>query len=377
MAHASSDDMDIEAAAAAIGLTLAGVDDLTWTREIAGPKDGAAKADSKTAGAGQGSGKGEDNGIVVSYRRADGKAITDVNTITRLNALAIPPAYRDVHVSPDPNSHLQAIGTDEAGRVQYRYHPDWDHVREREKAIRLARLIRALPAIRRRVATDLKTRGTPKEKALAAAVRLIDSAHVRVGNDGYLKSNRTRGATTLLKSHIKAKGKALALRFTGKSGKKIAKRVENSALARALKALARLPGRRAFQYRDDAGHVRRIGASDVNAYLAEIAGAPVTAKDFRTLAASASAVERLAAVEPADTEGRRNRQVSEAVKEVAEDLSNTPAVARKSYVHDAVVEAFESGELADAYAGSRAGNEVSRAERTVAKLVESNPNAVP
>ena len=373
MANAASDDMELEAAAAAIGLTLARVDDLSWTRETARSNTSETQIDQPD----RTSGKDDGGEIVMTYRGADGRAITDVNTITRLNALAIPPAYRDVRVSPDPNSHLQAIGTDEAGRVQYRYHPDWDRVREREKAIRLGRLIRALPAIRRRVASDLKAKGTPKAKALAAAVRLIDSAHVRVGNDGYLKTNRTRGATTLLKSHIQARGKALALRFTGKAGKKIAKRVENSALARALKALARLPGRRAFQYRGEDGRVRRIGASDVNAYLAEIAGAPVTAKDFRTLAASAHAAERLAAMEPADTDGRRGRQVSEAVKEVAEELANTPAVARKSYVHDAVVEAFESGALAEAYAGSRAGNEVSRAERTVAKLVEANPNAVP
>ena len=344
---------DTAEAARAIGLTCVTVADLVWTRET--------------------NGSGDD--LRFTYRNARGRAITNPNAITRLNGLAIPPAYRDVRVSPDPNSHLQAVGTDDAGRVQYRYHPDWDRVREQDKAIRLQRLIRALPAIRRRVEEDLEAPGTPKRKALAAAVRLIDRAHVRVGNDGYLKAHRTHGATTLLKSHIKARGKALALRFTGKSGKRIAKKIEASGLARALRSLARLPGRRAFQYRDEEGQIHAVSAADVNACLADIAGAPVTAKDFRTLAGSARAAEALAEMIPAETESRRRRQVSGVIKDVAERLFNTPAVARRSYVHDAVIESFEDGTLAETYAGSRAGNEVSRAERTLAKVVAANPSA--
>ncbi len=339
----------IAQAAAEIGLDIVETDALTWTREMAPADDGTVRP---------------------VYRNARRREISNPHAIARLNALAIPPAYRDVRVSPEPNSHLQAVGTDEAGRVQYRYHPDWDQVREREKALRLSRLIRVLPRIRRQVSRDIKARGAPRARALAATVRLIDSAHVRIGNDGYLKANRTRGATTLLKRQIKAKGRALALRFTGKAGKTIAKRVESSSLAKALKSLSKLPGRRAFQYRDEAGAVRAVTAPDVNAYLAEIAGVPVTAKDFRTLAASAKAAERLASVEPADTDRRRARQVNGVVKQVAEDLANTPAVARKSYVHDRIVEGFETGDLADAYAASRSGHGVTRAERTVAKLVE-------
>ncbi|MEM7565641.1 MAG: DNA topoisomerase IB [Pseudomonadota bacterium] len=337
---------DIAQAAAEIGLDIVESDALAWTREAETAEDGT---------------------VTFRYRNARGREITNPNAIARLNALAIPPAYRDVRVSPNPNGHLQAVGTDEAGRVQYRY---WDQVREREKARRLSRLIRVLPRVRRRVAADLKARGAPRERAIAAAVRLIDSAHVRVGNDGYLKANKTRGATTLLKRQIKAKGRALALRFKGKSGRTIAKRVESSSLVRALKSLSKLPGRRAFQYRDDKGAVRAVTAQDVNAYLAEVSGAPVTAKDFRTLAASAKAAERLAEIAPADADRARAGQVNRVIETVAEDLQNTPAVARKSYVHDRIVEGFETGDLAEAYAASRGGHGVSRAERTVAKLVD-------
>lgn len=338
---------DIARAADQVGLTLGGVDDLVWTRETRR--------------------RGDDISMV--YRDADGMRITDSAETARLDALAVPPAYGDVRLSPDPRSHLQAIGRDEAGRVQYRYHADWDRVREHEKALRLARLIRALPRIRARVAKDLEMRGPTRQKALAATVRLIDRAHVRIGNDGYLKSNRTHGATTLLKRHITARGRALALKFTGKSGKRIAKRVEGAGLARALKSLTKLPGRRAFQYRDEEGRVRPVTAGEVNAYLAGIAGEAVTAKDFRTLAASAKAAERLAGEIPAASPTARARQIAGVMRDVSETLANTPAVTRKSYVHDAVVEGFENGTLSDAYAGSRGGHRLTRAERTVAKLV--------
>lgn len=304
-----------------------------------------------------------------SYLDSKGRKITDDAVLARIRSLAIPPAYEDVRIAKGAAHHLQAIGRDEAGRSQYRYHPDWDAVRELRKIERLDRVIEALPKLRRAVARDMASPKLTKTKALAAAVALIDETHIRVGSESYVRSNKAHGASTLLKRHVKVSGESVALGFRGKGGKDIALTMRSSRLARALTRVASLPGKRLFQYRDGDGKVRRITSVDVNAYLREVTGLPVTAKDLRQLGASATAAEQLVAIEPAVSERGRKRQLANVMRAVSDRLSNTPAVVRKSYVHAVVVEAFASGALKKAYDKSRGRAGLRRAEKTIENLV--------
>lgn len=337
------DDGALEEIAAEAGLKLAQADDLAITRRRAG------------------------RGF--SYLDARGRRIADARVLARIKSLAIPPAYEDVRIAADPKLHLQATGRDEAGRTQYRYHPDWDAVRETRKVERLDRVIEALPKLRARVKRDMASPKLSREKALATAVALIDEAHIRVGSEAYLKSNRAHGASTLLKRHVKARGESVELDFRGKGGRDVALRLRSPRLARAIRRVGALPGRRLFQYRDEAGKVRRITATDVNAYLREATGLPVTAKDLRLLGASATAAEELVEVEPAASETGRRRQLAAVMRAISERLANTPAVVRKSYVHAVVVEGFASGALRKAHAGARGRTGLRRAEKTLARLV--------
>lgn len=346
MAAKQDEDEDraaLEAAAAEAGLRLSGPDDLVIERRRAGTG--------------------------FTYLDAEGRRIADEETIARIKSLAIPPAYEDVRIAADPTCHLQAVGRDEAGRTQYRYHPDWDAVRETRKVERLDRVIEALPKLRRAVAADMASPRLSRKKALATAVALIDETHIRVGSESYVRSNKAHGASTLLKRHVKVRGETVELSFRGKGGKDVKLRMRSSRLARSIQRVGSLPGRRLFQYRDDAGKVRRVTSVDVNAYLREVTGLPVTAKDLRQLGASATAAEELVEIEPAASETGRRRQLSHVMRAISERLANTPAVVRKSYVHAVVVEAFASGALRKAYDGARGRPGLRRAEKTVARLV--------
>ena len=302
------------------------------------------------------------------YLDAGGRRLTDAATLERIRSLAIPPAYREVRIACRADAHLQAVGRDDAGRLQYRYHPDWEVVREQRKSAQLADFCAALPKIRRRVARDLRAEGLPRRRVLAAVVTLIDRTHIRIGCEDYVHSGRSRGATTLLKRNVRCRGERVALSFNGKGGREIACEIESGPLARAIAALGRLPGRRLFQYRNPDGSLHRVSAAEVNEYLQDIAAAPVTAKNFRTLAASAVAAEMLARTEPAASRSARRRQIAAVVAEVAEMLGNTPAVARKSYVLAEVPEAFKSGRLQEACSGKRLAG-LKRGEATVGLLV--------
>lgn len=302
------------------------------------------------------------------YLNGGGRQIRDAGTVTRIGALAIPPAYQDVRIAPDDRSHLQAVGRDVQGRLQYIYHPAWKIVREDRKVEHLAALGAGLARLRRRVTRDLRRPPADRRKALAAAVALIDRSHIRVGCEGYVHSGRSRGAATLLKRHLRIEGPQLSLSFRGKRQQAVACSFPAPALARALGELCQLPGARLFQYRTAEGRVQRITAAGVNAYLQEILQAPVTAKDFRTLAATAIAGERLARVQPAHTEAGRVRQLAPVMREVAQMLGNTAAVVRKSYVHSRLTGVFLDGELPTLWAACRAGRQLSRAEAMVAAL---------
>ncbi len=280
-----------------------------------------------------------------TFVSARGRTIRDELTRARLKRLAVPPAYEDVLYAADPRAHIQAIGRDAAGRLQYRYHADWEKMREQRKARRLRRLVEALPRIRRTVNKHLGTAEPTREFALAAVIELVSCTAIRAGSESYVKSNRVRGAATLLKSNVAVSGAAITLKFRAKGGKDIDKEFHCPRVARALEVLNAIPGRRLFQYRGEDG-VRIVTASDVNAFLREIAGVKISLKDFRTLCASAAALEALAHVAPAASERGRRRQVKEAVTAVSEELANTPTICRKSYVHQTVVAAFEKGKLA-------------------------------
>ncbi len=298
-----------------------------------------------------------------------GRRIADAHDLARIRSLAIPPNYLGVRIAPDPRAHLQAIGTDVAGRHQYRYHPDWELVRERQKVDRLATLSRTVARIRRRVDGDLALPGPSRPKALAAVVAVVDRTHIRIGCEDYLHSGRSRGASTLLKRHVRVEGHMIAFAFRGKGGRDLECRIQSApALADAIEEMECLAGPRLFQYRDASGRRHAVTASEVNAYLREISGATVTAKDFRTLAATAAAGVRLARMTPAARPTARRRQVSEVMREVAELLSNTPAVVRKSYVHRRILDAFSEGGLEDVYADVRSRRYQSRGEALVSRL---------
>lgn len=274
-----------------------------------------------------------------------GAYVRAADEIKRLKALAVPPAYANVRYAADKAAHLQAVGENAAGRLQYRYHPRWAEVREALKARRLAELAKALPTIRRAVARSLSADAIDRRFVAACVIELVSLTAIRAGGEEYARDHGTRGATTLLKSDVRLTGdKLVTLSFKAKGGKVVTKDIKSPRLRAAVVRLFELPGRRLFQCREDDA-VRPVRAAEVNAFLQEVTGRRISLKDFRTLVASAAALKALASTEPAPSERQRRRQVRSAVVEIAEELANTPTVCRTSYVHDAVVAAFEAGAL--------------------------------
>jgi DNA topoisomerase I len=285
------------------------------------------------------------NGKGFSYVSAGGRALRDSVTLRRLKSLAVPPAYEEVLYADDPRAHLQAVGRDAAGRLQYRYHPEWEKVRERRKAKRLVALVESLPRIRRCVSKHLAGGAPTREFALAAIIHLVARSAIRPGSESYLRAHGTRGATTLLKSNVIIRRDKVVLAFRGKGSQEVEREIRCKQLARAIGILQQLPGKRLFQYRDEAGKRRSVGRLDVNEFLYATAGVRISLKDFRTLLASTSVLEKLAHIPPAQSERMRRKQILEAVQSAANELANTPTVCRRSYVHDTVFAAFENGAL--------------------------------
>jgi DNA topoisomerase-1 len=275
----------------------------------------------------------------------DGRPVRDAETLARIRSLAIPPAWRDVWISPDPDGHLQATGRDEKGRKQYRYHPRWRAARDETKYGRMIAFARALPRLRERVAADLARPGLPREKVLAAVVALLESTLIRVGNDEYARNNGSFGLTTLRDRHVAVDRGTLRFRFKGKSGVRHEIDLADPRLARVVRRCQELPGQELFQYRDEAGAVRDVTSADVNAYLREIAGEAFTAKDFRTWTGTVLAAMALQEYEAFDGEAQAKRHIVRAIEAVAERLGNTPSVCRKCYVHPAVLEGYLDGDL--------------------------------
>ncbi|HET7472083.1 MAG TPA: hypothetical protein VFJ71_03060 [Candidatus Limnocylindrales bacterium] len=282
-----------------------------------------------------------------SYRDPDGKPVRDAATLERIRKIVIPPAWTDVWISPWPNGHVQATGRDARGRKQYRYHARFRARREDAKFERLLAFAKVLPAIRERVDADLARPGLPREKVIAAVVRLLELTLIRVGNDEYAKLNRSFGLTTLRDHHARIDGSEVRFRFRGKSGRQHEVGLRDRRLAGVVRRCRDLPGQELFQYVGADGEPHDVASDDVNAYLAEIAPG-VTAKDFRTWAGTVLAWRALSALGDGDTDREKRRNVAAAIQATADNLGNTAAVARSAYVHPAVVDAYLDGRLRSA-----------------------------
>ena len=275
-----------------------------------------------------------------SYSLPDGSPLRDRLVLTRIRALAIPPAWEQVWICPLGEGHLQATGRDARGRKQYRYHPRWRRVRDETKYERMLLFGRALPRIRSRLRRDLALPGLPREKVLATIVRLLETSFIRIGNEEYARSNRSFGLTTLRNRHVEISGSTLRFRFQGKSGKSHTVDVADRRIAGLVRRCRDLPGQDLFQYLDESGDPQPIDSGAVNDYLRDISGQEFTAKDFRTWAGTLLAARRLFAREERPT-------ILETAKAVAEDLGNTPAICRKCYIHPAVLSAHQNDQLFD------------------------------
>jgi DNA topoisomerase I len=267
----------------------------------------------------------------------------------RIRSLVIPPAWTNVWICPSPNGHLQATGRDARGRKQSRYHPRWSAVRDETKYERMALFGAALPRIRERVEQDLALPGMPRERILAAIVRLLETTFIRVGNTEYAKQNGSYGLTTLRNKHVSVKGSTVTFDFKGKSGVEHTIDMQDRRLAAIIKRCQDLPGYELFQYLDPEGEHHSIDASDVNDYLRQITEQDFTAKDFRTWAGTVLACEMLRQSEPFENELQAKKNVVAAIKSVAQRLGNTPSVCRKCYVHPAVIESYFGGEMMNAF----------------------------
>jgi DNA topoisomerase I len=281
-----------------------------------------------------------------AYTTASGRAVRDRATLGRIRALAIPPAWTHVWISPDPAGHIQATGRDAKGRKQYRYHPRWREIRDSLKYTRLVEFCRALPKIRETVHEDLACSCLCKRKVVATIVSLMERAQLRVGNEEYTRQNGSYGATTLRNHHVRFKSTvAFELSYRGKSGIERRVHVSDRRLARVVRQCHDLPGKRLFEYIDDDGNVRRVTSQDVNDYLRETSGGPFTAKDYRTWAATMAAALLLCSLEHPGSDRGCKRCINEVLKQVADRLGHTPAICRASYVHPRLFEDFTANRL--------------------------------
>jgi DNA topoisomerase-1 len=280
-----------------------------------------------------------------NYLDADGKPVTDERTLDRIRSLVIPPAWTEVWIAPTERGHIQATGRDARGRKQYRYHPRWRQVRDSGKYDRLIAFGRALPKLRTQVDHDLARHGLPRDKVLAAVIRVMEVTLIRVGNEEYAKANHSFGLTTLRDRHARIGSAKTVFEFRGKSGKVHKTGFSDRRLARILKACQDLPGQRLFQYLDDDGHRHAVESADVNGYIRDALGEDFSAKDFRTWAGTLAAARALTTLPACANKSDAKTNIVTCVKAVAGVLGNTPAVCRKAYIHPAVLEAYEAGTL--------------------------------
>jgi DNA topoisomerase I len=284
-----------------------------------------------------------------SYAEADGERITDDEVIGRIKALAIPPAWEEVWICSDPNGHIQATGVDAKGRRQYRYHDEWRAARDREKHDRILRFARRLPVLREQVADDIVLDGMPRERVLACAVRLLELGFFRIGGEAYAEENDTYGLATIRKRHVRVRGELLEFEYEAKSGQHRLCQVADDEVRAVITTLRR---RRApadaelLAYKVGREWVD-VKSSDINDYVQEHIGEDFSAKDFRTWVGTVLAAVGLATEDGGESEASRKRAVASVVKDVAEQLGNTPAVARSAYIDPRVVERFEKDDTVE------------------------------
>jgi DNA topoisomerase-1 len=282
------------------------------------------------------------------YRAPDGEPVRDEETLDRIKALVIPPAWNDVWICRWPNGHIQVTGRDIRGRKQYRYHPRWRSVRDEAKYDRMISFGKCLPAIRRAVDQALALPGLPREKMLATIVHLLETTMMRIGNDEYARTNKSFGLTTLRNRHVRIDGSEVEFHFRGKSGVMHAVKLQDPRMARIIRRTRDLPGQDLFQYVDDDGARHAIGSADVNDYLRGITGEDYTAKDFRTWAGTMLAAMALQEFQKFDSAAQAKKNIVQAIEHVARKLGNTPTICRKCYVHPALIDSYLDGTMLNA-----------------------------
>lgn len=272
------------------------------------------------------------------YLDPKGLPIRDQRELARIRALAIPPAYRNVWICPIAHGHIQATARDDRGRKQYRYHKRWRELRDEVKYHRIALFGKMLPKIRAAVARDLRSPGLSRRKVLAVAVTLLERTAIRIGNEEYVKANKSFGLTTLRARHVQVHGAKINVRFRGKTGREHDVTLNDARIAKIIRRCRELPGEELFAYVDDDGTPTSINSEDVNDYLREIAGEDFSAKDFRTWVGTVECIHSLS--EPAADKADAKRRINEALERACVRLGNTAAVCRKAYVHPAVLDAY-------------------------------------
>lgn len=302
-----------------------------------------------------------------TFHSAHGKRLTGARTLKRIKALVIPPAWNDVHICPNNTGHIQAIGRDEAGRLQYIYHPDWVMFSSEKKFGRLALIGKLLPKIRRRLRRDLAKPELSREKVVAAIIRLIDKARIRVGNAKYSIENGSHGATTLTAKHVVIEDLKISLDYPGKSGQQRELSISDAKVCEVIRECEEIGGQYLFSVRDEHGQFHPIGSGDVNDYLRMVAGETLTAKDFRTWWGSVLTLHYLRSALGQEDDIPAKKLLADAIAKTAQDLGHTKAVCRQSYIHPGLINAFESGKLARLIQNASRSDTPPRAELTRAE----------
>jgi DNA topoisomerase-1 len=282
-----------------------------------------------------------------------GKKLREGKTLARIRSMAIPPAWTDVWISPEPDGHLQATGRDQRGRKQYRYHPRWSTCRDEVKYSSLVAFAEALPRLRRQIDADLRRHGLPRERVVASVVWLLDNTMIRIGNAAYARDNKSFGLTTLRDRHVEITGSTVRFAFKGKSGKEWQLRLVDRRIAKVVRGAQDLPGQHLFQYLDGNGGRRAIRSEDVNDYIRKATGADFSSKHFRTWGGTLSAVSLFAAETVPETKAATKRIMNKVIDQVAHRLGNTRTVCRQCYIHPAVLETWERGRLAEEMKSAR------------------------
>lgn len=304
------------------------------------------------------------------FKDENNKVIRNKKLLERFQKLVLPPAWENVWISPYENGHLQATGIDAKGRKQYRYHAQWNKIRNQSKFYKLRSFAKALPAIRRQVENDLNKKGLPYEKVVALVVKLIELTNIRIGNDAYKKLYGSFGLTTLQDKHVKFGGNKVYFEFIGKKGIRHKMSLESVRLANLVKRCKDIPGQDLFQYYDDSGNHRTISSSDINNYLKNITGEDFTAKDFRCWAGSVNALGAFQKLSQPETATEFKHKVVEVLDEVASKLGNTRTVCKKYYVHPTVIAAFERGSIWN-YKPRKSKSELNSEENALVILLET------